>query len=170
RVSLDHYTAAIHEQERGTGSWKPAMDGIKWLIKSGFIIDIAGRTMWDENEQITRNKFQNLFDQIGLDLNANDKSRLVMFPEMDETIDVPEITTACWDILGVRPDAQMCATSRMVVLRKNDTSPQVVPCTLLPYDKKFDFGPTLGDALGVTPLNHPHCAKFCVLGGASCSS
>jgi len=170
RVSLDHYTSAIHETERGAGSWKPTMDGIKWLIESGFQIDIAGRTMWNEDEQTTRNEFQKLFEQIGLGLDANDKSRLVMFPEMDETQDVPEITTACWDILGVRPDAQMCATSRMVVLRKNDSAPRVVPCTLLPYDKKFDFGPTLESALGEVALNHPHCAKFCVLGGASCST
>ncbi|MGE5565620.1 MAG: radical SAM protein, partial [Parcubacteria group bacterium] len=31
-------------------------------------------------------------------------------------------------------------------------------------------GATLAEALGEVPLNHPHCAKFCVLGGASCSA
>lgn len=170
RVSLDHYLPRLHEIERGVGSWKQTMEGITWLIKSGFKFDIAGRTLWDESEQTTRNEFQKLFNKIGLKLDAMDKSRLVLFPEMDETQDVPEITTACWGILGVRPDAQMCATSRMVVLRKNDTSARVVPCTLLPYDPKFDFGPNLNGAIGEVALNHPHCAKFCVLGGASCSS
>ena len=28
---------------------------------------------------------------------------------------------------------------------------------------------TLEEAKGPVALNHPHCAKFCVLGGASCS-
>lgn len=170
RVSVDHHQPHQHEMERGDGSWEPMIKGLKWLIENNFNVDIAGRTMWDEGESETRTQYQKLFDSIGLKLDANDPTRLVLFPEMDETIDVPEITTACWDILGVRPDAQMCATSRMVVLRKGNTSPEVVPCTLLPYDKKFDFGPTLSHALGPVALNHPHCAKFCVLGGASCSS
>jgi len=32
------------------------------------------------------------------------------------------------------------------------------------------MGNSLEEAEGVVKLNHPHCAKFCVLGGASCSS
>jgi len=55
------------------------------------------------------------------------------------------------------------------VLRRGESTPKVVPCTLLPYDPAFDLGETLTDADGAVPLNHPHCAKFCVLGGASCS-
>ena len=45
-------------------------------------------------------------------------------------------------------------------------------CTLLdvPYDAQFELGPTLQDAARPVPLNHPHCARFCVLGGASCSA
>jgi len=27
----------------------------------------------------------------------------------------------------------------------------------------------LADSVGVVRLNHPHCAKFCVLGGGACS-
>ena len=54
---------------------------------------------------------------------------MVLFPEMDETADVPEITVSCWDILGVAPETMMCATSRMVIKRKGAVSPVVVPCT-----------------------------------------
>jgi len=46
----------------------------------------------------------------------------------------------------------------------------VVSCTLLPYDAAFDFGPRLSEALAPVKLNHPHCAKFCVLGGGRCSA
>ena len=96
--------------------------------------------------------------------------RLVLFPEMDETRDVPEITTACWGILKKSPDAMMCASSRMVVKRKGAERSTVVACTLLPYDPQFELGHTLAEASGEVHLNHPHCAKFCVLGGASCSA
>jgi hypothetical protein len=96
--------------------------------------------------------------------------QLVLFPEMDATKDVPEITTRCWDILGVSPDAMMCASSRMVIKRKGASHPAVVSCTLLPYDPQYELGRTLREASGTVPLNHPHCARFCVLGGGSCTA
>jgi hypothetical protein len=64
----------------------------------------------------------------------------------------------------------MCATSRMVVKRKGAPAPRVVACTLLPDDPQFDLGETLAESFRPVKLNHRHCAKFCVLGGASCSA
>jgi len=100
----------------------------------------------------------------------DDPAQLVLFPEMDATQDVPEITEACWGLLDVNPAAMMCATSRMVVKRKGADHPVVLACTLLPYSPEFELGKTLADAERDVHLNHPHCAKFCVLGGASCST
>jgi hypothetical protein len=57
----------------------------------------------------------------------------------------------------------------MVVKRRGEAAPRVVACTLLPYDDRFSLGATLAGAENTVMLNHPHCAKFCVLGGASCS-
>ena len=94
----------------------------------------------------------------------------VLFPEMDETVEVPEITTSCWGILDKSPDDIMCASSRMVVKRKGAEKPAVLACTLLPYDAEFELGFSLEEAEKDVVLNHPHCAKFCVLGGASCSA
>ena len=93
----------------------------------------------------------------------------MLFPEMDADIDVPEITEACWGILGKSPAAVMCASSRMVVRRRGAARPAVVACTLLPYEPEFEMGQTLAEASRAVPLNHPHCARFCVLGGAACS-
>jgi hypothetical protein len=56
-----------------------------------------------------------------------------------------------------------------VLKHKGAAHPTVVACTLLPYDPLFDLGRTLVAARGSVQLNHPHCAKFCVLGGASCA-
>ena len=88
---------------------------------------------------------------------------------MDESVEVPEITTACWGILNKDPKDVMCASSRMVVKRKGAEKPAVLACTLLPYSPEFELGATLEEAERDVALNHPHCAKFCVLGGASCS-
>ncbi|MDA0262027.1 MAG: radical SAM protein [Proteobacteria bacterium] len=169
RVSLDHYTPALHEIERGQHSWVPAIAGLKWLSDNGFTLNVAGRTYWNESETSLRAGYGTLFEEIGISIDVSDPAALLLLPEMDEQVDVPEITEACWGILGVEPQSLMCATSRMVVKRKQDAAPTVMPCTLLPYDPRFQMGSTLARASGKVKLNHPHCAKFCVLGGGSCS-
>lgn len=169
RVSIDHPSRAHHEELRGPGSWGPMIDGVKWLGGNGFDLAIAGRTRWEETEEQARRAYAKLFAELGIDVDASDPAALVLFPEMDETLDVPEITAACWDILGVHPDHMMCATSRMVIKRKDAEAPIVAPCTLLPYDTRFEMGGTLADAAGAVKLNHPHCVRFCVLGGGVCS-
>jgi hypothetical protein len=169
RVSLDHHTETGHEDVRGPRSWAPAIEGLTWLAREGFTVHVAGRTAWPEGEACLRRGYARLFALHGLPIDANDPAQLVLFPEMDASLDVPEITTACWSILGKSPGDVMCARSRMVVKRKGAKAPTVVACTLLPYDEAFELGATLGEAAGSVALNHPHCARFCVLGGASCS-
>jgi uncharacterized Fe-S cluster-containing radical SAM superfamily protein len=170
RVSLDHYSRSLHELERGQRSWAPAFAGLKWLVENNFLVHVAGRRFSGEPEAMLRAGYDRLFREHSIPIDAGDPVQLVLFPEMDATKDVPEITTACWGILGVSPDAMMCASSRMVIKRKGAACPSVVSCTLLPYDPQFELGQTLREASGTVPLNHPHCARFCVLGGATCSA
>ena len=169
RVSVDHFKQEMHEEERGPRSWKPMILGLKWLSSNNFHIDIAGRTRWGENEKELREGFATLFKKENVNINAFDKKHLILFPEMDEGAAVPEITTDCWNILDINPDDIMCATSRMVVKRKGDEKPSVQACTLLAYEQEFNMGETLKEASQNVHLNHPHCAKFCVLGGGACS-
>jgi pyruvate-formate lyase-activating enzyme len=170
RVSMDHFTLERHEAIRGAGTWAPMLEGLKWLAENDVKVTVAGRTCWHENEADSRQGYAAVFAREGIVVDAWDPAQLVLFPEMDDGLDVPEITVRCWDILGVAPETMMCATSRMVVKRKGADRPAVVPCTLLPYDPAFELGPDLTSAGKVVKLNHPHCARFCVLGGASCSS
>jgi uncharacterized Fe-S cluster-containing radical SAM superfamily protein len=170
RVSLDHYGQSLHELERGPRSWDSAFTGLKWLIDEGFVVHVAGRRFSGEPDSALRAGYARLFREHRLPVDAHDPVQLVLFPEMNATKDVPEITTACWDILGVSPDAMMCASSRMVIKRKGAAHPMVVSCTLLPYDPQFELGRTLREAGRAVPLNHPHCARFCVLGGGSCTA
>jgi len=169
RVSVDHYGRTLHEEERGAHSWKPTLDGLKWLADSGFDVHVAGRRFSDAAETEVRAGYARLFADLGVPIDAYDPAILVLFPEMDPTVDVPEITASCWGILKKSPDSVMCASARMIVKRKGATRPVVVACTLLPYDPQFELGKTLADGASAVRLNHPHCAKFCVLGGASCS-
>jgi uncharacterized Fe-S cluster-containing radical SAM superfamily protein len=169
RVSVDHYGPRVHEAERGKHSWKPTIEGLEWLAENGFRIDVATRRLSGESEAAMRAGFAALFAAHDIPIDASDPVRLMIFPEMDARIDVPEITEACWSILHKSPDDVMCASSRMVIKRKGAAAPAVLACTLLPYDPQFELGRTLNDASGSVPLNHPHCAKFCVLGGAACS-
>lgn len=170
RVSIDHYLPDRHEAIRGHGTWSGALAGLRWLCANGFHVDVAGRKFWGEPEAAMRAGFAQLFAAEGLPIDAADPDRLVLFPEMDPRAEVPEITTSCWGILGVRPEQMMCAWSRMIIKRKGESHPVVVPCTLLPYDPQFELGRRLTDAGATVHLNHPFCAQFCVLGGASCSS
>lgn len=177
RVSLDHHGRQLHEAERGARTWAKALTGIDWLCKAGIHTAIAGRLCWGETERQSREGYARLFAERGWPIDADDGKALVLLPEMDGDSGVPEITTRCWSILKKDPADMMCATSRMIVKRKG-AAPTVVPCTLIPYQAEFDMGATLRAAAradggmfahGAVKLCHPHCAKFCVLGGGSCS-
>ncbi len=169
RVSLDHHTQAVHEAERGARTWAPTLDGLVWLAREGFAVDVAGRRFTVEPEAEVRAGYAALFAQHGIAIDAADPVRLTLFPEMDPIRDVPEITTACWSILNKSPDNVMCSDSRMVVKRQGAAAPVVLACTLLAYDPRFELGATLAEASRPVALNHPYCASFCVLGGAACS-
>ena len=170
RVSLDHFRSDLHDEERGKGAYDSTLDGMRWLRDHGFQMAVAGRTIWEDTDDASRAGYAALFAREGFQIDAHNPAETVLFPEMDETAEVPEITTACWGILGKSPRDIMCASSRMVVKRKGADAPVVLACTLLPYDPEFELGPTLEAAEAPVKLNHPHCAKFCVLGGASCSA
>jgi hypothetical protein len=170
RASIDHYRRDRHEAVRGPGTWEPAIAGVRWLAEGGFGLAVAARTLWDEDETSLRRGFAALFAAEHIGLDAFDPAALVLFPEMDPKRDAPEITERCWQVLGVSPDAMMCASSRMVIKRRGAAAPVVVPCTLLPYDPRFELGATLADAAGPVALNHRFCAQFCVLGGGSCAA
>src|SRR5262245_51155560 len=178
RVSLDHYTPALHEAERGPRSWGKTIAGLDWLNGAEFRLALAGRTCWPESESDLRRGYARLIGERGWQVDAARPSELVLLPEMQAQRDVPEITNRCWAILNKDPETMMCASSRMVVKRKGAARPTIVPCTLIAYDAAFEMGTTLADAAqadggmfaaGAVKLCHPYCAQFCVLGGGSCS-
>ncbi|MDG1354143.1 MAG: radical SAM protein [Sulfitobacter sp.] len=170
RISVDHYRADLHDAERGKGALAKTITGMKWLSENGFTMAVAGRSVFEDTDADSRAGYAAFYAEHGFNIDAEDPAMTVLFPEMDEAVEVPEITTACWGILDKSPDAVMCASSRMVVKRRGAEKLAVLACTLLPYSPEFELGETLEEAERDVALNHPHCAKFCVLGGASCSA
>ena len=169
RVSIDHVDQKKHEKIRGQNSYKPMIEGVKWLRDNNFKMSLATRLMWGESEEYTRKTFKAFVLKHELPIDTSSSKDLVTFAEMDVKQDTPEITTDCWKILNKKPNSVMCSSSRMVVKKKGKKQPSVIACTLLPYDEAFDLGPTLKESMQRIYLNHPHCSKFCVLGGSSCS-
>ena len=169
----------LHDTERSAGSFAKTIEGIDWLAREGFTLALAGRTCWGESEADARDGYAALIAARAWPVDAYDPAALVLFPEMDARADVPEITEDCWGILGKDPNDVMCASSRMVVKRKGADRPVVLPCTLLPYDPGLRDGRDAGRSRArrwrhvrawrgqALPSD---CAKFCVLGGGSCSA
>ncbi|MCT4641623.1 MAG: radical SAM protein [Bacteriovoracaceae bacterium] len=170
RISLDHYTQKVHEEQRGQRTFDKTLEQIGQLVEKGFNISIAGRSLVDETIDDGLFGYKKLLKDHGIKFNLILGENMIIFPEMHKGEDVPEITTQCWDILSKSPDDMMCASQRMVVKKKGADLPTVLPCTLLAYDEQFSLGSTLMSSKKDVYLNHEFCAKFCVLGGASCSS
>jgi len=168
RVSIDHYKKEKHELIRGQNSYDVMMVGLKWLNDNDFNYALATRLLWNEKEDVVRKNFGIFTKNNKLNLDTNSKQHLVTFVEMDEKKDTPEITTECWGILKKDPSNIMCSSSRMIVKKKGSKNTSVIACTLLPYDNNFDLGKTLEESFKKIYLNHPHCSKFCVLGGSNC--
>jgi len=168
RVSIDHYKKEKHELIRGQNSYDVMMVGLKWLNDNDFNYALATRLLWNEKEDRVRKNFGVFTKNNKLNLDTNSKQHLVTFVEMDEKKDTPEITTECWGILKKDPSNIMCSSSRMIVKKKGSKNTSVIACTLLPYDNNFDLGKTLEESFKKIYLNHPHCSKFCVLGGSNC--
>lgn len=171
RVSLDHHSEAVHDAERGKGSFSIAMRGITWLAENRFDVSLAGRMALTDNEADARKAYAELARNADLDLDPANPRQLVLFPEMIPGDDPPEITTGCWSLLGKDPADIMCSSQRMIVRRRGAGRATVTACTLLPYAPEFELGNTLKEATAdPVKLNHPWCASFCVLGGGSCSA
>jgi len=161
RVSVDHYEPSRHDALRGAGGFGATLAGLKVLAAAGANISVAARTPWGETEAMMRGGFAKLFAAQGIALDARDPALLILFPEMDALSADQPVTAGALAALAPGK-AVMCASSRMAVLRRGATTVEITPCTLLP-------GRALAKLDDPVTLDHPHCGRFCVYGGASCA-
>lgn len=169
RISIDHYKKEKHEKNRGRDTWNKLIDNLVWLNKNNINLNIASKILEDENEHQVRKGFESLFKNIKVNLDVFKKDILVLFPIMNFVEPATEITQECWKILNKDPSQIMCASSRMIVKKKNQKNTKVLACTLITKDKNFELGSNLVSAKKKVYLNHPFCSQFCVLGNSSCS-
>lgn len=168
RISLDDPHQDIYEKERGHNTYFTVISTLKLLSDNNINFSVAGRRLAEVTHEDRLKEYETLFRQRDITINLNEN--MVIFPEMSSATEIPEITTACWKILGVSPGSLMCANERMVIKKKGSDKLTFVPCTLLVNESKFEMGNSFKDSLNAVYLNHRFCAQFCVLGGASCSS
>ena len=154
--------------QRGKNTFLSTLKNLKWLLENQFQVSIAGRILKGETKEKSKEGFEFLFRENKIPLLPNEDN-LALFPEMEQNnTNTPEITTACWNILGKGPEGLMCSSERMIVKTKNRGT-SIQACTLIPYKKEFQMGKNLKGSFGDIYLNHPFCSSFCVLGGSSCS-
>ncbi len=170
RVSVDHYGAAVHEAERGRRSWQPTIDGLKWLPITGFRSTSPAATSPASRRRAMRQRVRPAVRR-----NRHRARRRRPGRVDDLSRDGPDRRRA-GNHRGVLGHPQQIAGQRDVreprawwssarARHRRASSP--APCC--PTTRNWISGRALPAATGAVPLNHPHCAKFCVLGGAACS-
>src|SRR6516165_2651227 len=107
RVSIDPTGALSTSWNAAKRSWQPTIAGIIWLARNGFSLHVASRRLSGESETEIRSGFAGLFAELGVAIDVDDPVALMVFPEMDTAADVPEITEACWGVLGKSPESVM---------------------------------------------------------------
>ncbi|MFN9975894.1 MAG: radical SAM protein, partial [Phycisphaerae bacterium] len=71
RVSLDHPDAAIHDADRGAGSFERTLEGLRFLARHSFRLHVAGRAAFGAgNEATLRADFAALFATHGIAVDA----------------------------------------------------------------------------------------------------
>jgi len=170
RISLDAPSAEEHEALRGPGTFAPALAALRTLSRLPLRLAVAGRmTGPPAEEALLRERYAALFAAHDLPLDAYDRESLVLFPELGGEDALPPLRPALLALRERQGLGLMCRRERMVVHRKGAPAAEVVACTLLPEEPRFSLGTSLAEAWRPVRLDHPHCARFCVLGGTSCS-
>ncbi|MDZ7810047.1 MAG: hypothetical protein U5L11_07615 [Arhodomonas sp.] len=123
-----------------------------------------------ECEQEVRDGFAAHFRHEGIAVDAHDPEDLVLFPEMDPAVDVPEITEGCWDKLGRRRTASCAPARAWWSSARAQSDPPSGPAPCYPTTRSSSSAAPWRMPNARSPSNHPFCAQFCVLGGASCSA
>lgn len=168
RVSLDHPDPAKHDESRGKGNFKKALDTLGRLHRFGFGVSIARLMLPDEDSRAVDQSYAPFFRSAGVPEDLT----IIKFPEFHlpgSFPEVPEITETCMTryLSAEQRAGFMCNFSKMIV-RKNGRC-GVYACTLVDDLKAYDLGPTLKAAMDERVMLGHHRCYSCFACGASCS-
>ena len=168
RVSLDQPDPARHDESRGKGSFKKALDTLGRLHRAGFGVSIARLMLPGEESHAVDQAYAPYFSAAGVPEDIT----IIKFPEFHlpgSFPKVPEITESCMTtyLSAAQRAAFMCNSSKMIV--RKDGRCGVYACTLVDDVKGYDLGPTLREAMQRRVLLGHHRCYSCFACGATCS-
>jgi len=168
RVSLDHPDPAKHDESRGKGNFRKALDTLGRLHREGFGVSIARHMLPGEDSDAVDRAYAPYFETAGVPADLT----IIKFPEFHLPGSLPqvaEITESCMTryLSAERRAEFMCNFSKMIV-RKNGQC-GVYACTLVDDVENYDLGKTLHEAMEQRILLGHHRCYSCFAGGASCS-
>jgi MoaA/NifB/PqqE/SkfB family radical SAM enzyme len=168
RVSLDHPDPAKHDESRGKGNFKKALDTLGRLHQAGFGVSIARLMLSGEDSAAVDQSYVPFFRKAGVP----DDITIIKFPEFHlpgSFPEVPEITENCMTryLNADQRAGFMCNFSKMIV--RKDGRCGVYACTLVDDVKVYDLGPTLKSAMKERVMLGHHRCYSCFACGASCS-
>ncbi len=164
RVSLDGPDAESNDRVRGAGAFVRATAGIRNLAAVGLNPVVTATEVYDDNGSPQgKERFFALLASLGIS-----KPRLKLLPLFRIGAEAERGGAyASWQRLGEHDgddlgwDHLQCSSGRMV------TGQGVWVCPILVNEPTARMGPTLADALGEAPLDHPACWT-CHVYGVSC--
>ena len=59
RVSLDHFTADVHNHQRGKNAFEKTMEQMLWFYENNFDLSLAGRSLMGESNEDSLKRFGN---------------------------------------------------------------------------------------------------------------
>jgi sulfatase maturation enzyme AslB (radical SAM superfamily) len=168
RVSLDHPDPQKHDESRGKGNFKKALDTLGRLNREGFGVSIARHMLDGEDSTAVDKAYAPYFRQAGVPLDIT----IIKFPEFHKPgslPNVPEITEGCMTnyLTEAQRDGFMCNYSKMIVKEKGVCG--VYACTLVDDDNDYNLGRTLKEAMTERVMLKHHRCYSCFAYGASCS-
>ena len=168
RVSLDHPDPVKHDESRGKGNFKKALDTLGRLHHEGFGVSIARLMLTGEDIAAVDKAYVPYFCKAGVPPDIT----IIKFPEFykpGSLPDVPEITEDCMTryLSASQRDGFMCNYSKMVV--KQNGRCGVYACTLVDDDSDYNLGTTLKQAMTEHVMLKHHRCYSCFAFGASCS-
>jgi MoaA/NifB/PqqE/SkfB family radical SAM enzyme len=166
RVSIDGPNAETNDPIRGEGTFDAAMEGVRSLLRHGFLPIITATRVWPpEDDEPVRQAFESALRACGYD-----KPRIKLLPSLRigrEAVRAggygldDRVTAEMLD--GYDSTQLLCSSSRVV------TSRGVHVCPILVDQKDSLLGVSLEDAATPFALSHGACYT-CWLYGAICSN
>ena len=155
-LSLDHFTEGRNDEYRARGVFKKVLNALKLLNKFDFEANIACVNLKNENEEILKTGFANLFEKNNINVDIN-KIKIIPLLKMGSYAkyynisDVKQIVSN-EDIKDIDLNILDCKNSRVLTVNG------IFSCPALINDPRGKMGESLSDSAKKVYLESETCA------------